>query len=132
MTRSVACITAVCCCVATVRLDAQTTNVLTYRNDNMRTGQNLTETQLTTANVNFNSFGLLYSYPVDGKVDAQPLVVSGLTIPNQGTHEVVFAATEHDSLYAFDAVNGSTYWQITLLKSGETPSDIRNCGQVSP
>ncbi len=80
----------------------------------------------------FNSFGQLYSYPVDGKVDAQPLVVSGLTIPNQGTHQVVFAATEHDSLYAFDAVNGSTYWQTTLLKSGETPSDARSCGQVSP
>jgi hypothetical protein len=107
-------------------------SVLTYHNDNMRTGQNLTETLLTPQNVRFASFGKLFALPVDGKVDAQPLLVSGVTIPNQGVHNVVFVATEHDSLYAFDADSGVSYWQISLLKAGETSSDIRGCGQVSP
>src|SRR5450432_1509465 len=107
-------------------------NVLTYHNDNMRTGQNLTETLLTPQNVRFASFGKLFTLPVDGKVDAQPLLVSGVAIPNKGVHNVVFAATEHDSLYAFDADTGVVYWQVSLLKAGETSSDIRGCGQVSP
>ena len=76
----------------------------------MRTGQNLTETLLTPQNVRFASFGKILTLPVDGKVDAQPLLVSALTIPNKGAHNVVFAATEHDSLYAFDADSGVNYW----------------------
>jgi hypothetical protein len=108
------------------------TSVLTYRNDNMRTGQNLTETQLTPTNVKSSTFGKLFSYAVDGKVDAEPLVVSGLSIPGAGASNVVFAATEHDSVYAFDASSGTTYWQVSLLKAGETTSDNRGCGQVTP
>jgi outer membrane protein assembly factor BamB len=119
------------CLIAFPELHAQT-SVLTYRNDNGRTAQNLTETRLTPANVNSTTFGKLFNYPVDGRVDAQPLVVSALAIPNHGTPNVAFAATEHDSLYAFDATTGATYWQITLLKPGETSSDTRSCGQVSP
>ncbi|MFZ0593126.1 MAG: Ig-like domain repeat protein [Bryobacteraceae bacterium] len=110
---------------------AQTT-VLTYHNDNAHTGQNLTETQLTPANVNAASFGKLLNLPVDGKVDAQSLYVPALQIPGAGTHNVVFAATEHDSVYAFDTATGAQLWQVSLLKSGETPSDIRNCQQVIP
>jgi hypothetical protein len=108
------------------------TNVLTFHNDNAHTGQNLTETILTPANVNAADFGKLLDLPVDGKVDAQPLYVSGLQIPNSGSHNVVFAATEHDSVYAFDANDGTKLWQVSLLKSGETPSDARNCNQVVP
>jgi hypothetical protein len=107
-------------------------SVLTYHNDNMRTGQNLSETILTPQNVQSASFGKLLTLPVDGKVDAQPLLVSGVTIPNKGVHNVVFAATEHDSLYAFDADSGVNYWQVSLLKAGETTSDTRGCGQVTP
>ena len=107
------------------------TNVLTYRNDSMRTGQNVSETVLTPANVQFETFGLRFSYPVDGLVDAQPLVVSGLTIAN-GTHNVVFAATENDSVYAFDANTGATYWKVSVVGAGETPSDPHNCTNVIP
>src|ERR1700748_1845056 len=96
------------------------TSVLTYHNDNSRTGQNLTESRLTPANVNSSSFGKLLNLMVDGKVDAQPLYISGLQMPGSGAHNVVFVVTEHDSAYAFDADNGSILWQVTLLKSGET------------
>src|SRR5436305_10960903 len=107
-------------------------HVLTYHNDNARTGQNLTESILTPSNVQVASFGKLFTVPVDGKVDAQPLYVSALNIPGKGIHNVVFAATEHDSVYAFDADSGTIYWQVSLLKSGETTSDNRACGQVTP
>jgi hypothetical protein len=108
------------------------TNVLTYHNDILRTGQNLTETILTTANVNSSSFGKLFSVPVDGKVDAQPLYVSHLNMPGQGFRSVVYAATEHDSVYAFDSGNGTVFWRTSLLDAGESPSDDRGCGQVVP
>ncbi len=108
------------------------TNVLTYRNDTLRTGQNLTETVLTTTNVKSSSFGKLFSVSVDGKVDAQPLYVSQLTIPANGTRFVVYAATEHDSVYAFDATSGQVFWQVSLLGAGESPSDDHGCGQVTP
>ena len=108
------------------------TNVPTYRNDNMRTAQNLSETTLTPANVRTATFGKLFTYPVDGLVDAQPLVVSGMTIGNMRGRNVVFAATENDSVYAFDVVTGATYWKVPVLGTGETPSDDRGCGQVEP
>jgi len=79
-----------------------TTAVTTYHNDNMRSGQNTHETLLTTGNVNANTFGKRVSYPVDGAVYAQPLVVPAVQINNQ-LHNVVYVATENDSLYAFDA-----------------------------
>lgn len=107
-------------------------DVLTYHNDNARTGQNLSETILTPANVNFATFGKLFTIPVDGKVDAQPLYKSALAIPGKGTRNVLFVATEHDSVYAFDADTGTQLWQVSLLKSGEVPSDPRRCDQVTP
>jgi hypothetical protein len=109
-----------------------TTDVLTYHNDIGRTGQNLTESALTTSNVNSAQFGKLGFYPVDGLVDAEPLYASNVAVPNNGTHNVLIVATEHDSVYAFDADSGATLWHLSMLKSGETTSDDRGCGQVTP
>src|SRR3989440_9735702 len=93
-------------------------NVLSYHNDNASTGVNPNETILTPANVNASGFGKLFSAAVDGQVYAQPLYLSGLSITAQGTHNVVFVATEHDSLYALDADTGAQLWQDSFLTSG--------------
>ena len=109
-----------------------TSVVTTYHNDNARTGQNLNETILTTANVNAFSFGKLFVISVDGKVDAQSLYLPSLTISGQGTHNLLFVATEHGSVYGFDADTGTQFWQVSTLAAGETPSDDHGCGQVTP
>ena len=106
--------------------------VLTYHNDNMRTGRNPHETSLTLKNVNSNTFGKLFVIPTDGLVDAQPLYVPNVAIPGNGAHNVLFAASENDTVYGFDADSGATLWQVTTLQAGETPSDDRGCGQVRP
>ena len=106
--------------------------VLTYHNDNMRTGRNLSETALTLKNVNSIMFGKLFVIPTDGRVDAQPLYAPSVIIPGNGTHNVLFVATEHGTVYGFDADTGSTLWHVTTLAAGETPSDDRGCGQVTP
>lgn len=82
--------------------EAPPVDVLTYHNDNARTGQNLNETILTTDNVDAETFGKIGIMPVPSNVDAEPLYVSGLTI-NGVTHNVVFVASESDVVYAFDA-----------------------------
>jgi hypothetical protein len=110
---------------------AQPADVLTYHNDNARTGQNLNETILTHANVNSTEFGLLRVLAVDGKVDAQPLYAGGVSISG-GLRNVLFVATEHDAVYAFDADAGDILWSVSLLGSGETTSDDRGCSQVTP
>ena len=114
------------------RGQAVSSDVVTHHNDNERTGQNLNEMVLTLSNVNSSSFGKVGFLAADGKVDAQPLYLSAVPIPGQGLHNVVYAATEHGSLYAFDADTGTLLWRTSLLGSGETPSDARNCGQVTP
>ena len=113
------------------------TDVTTYHYDNLRTGQNTHETTLTHANVNSSTFGLLGAFPVDGHVDAQPLYLSSVAIPGQGTKNVLYVVTEHDSVYAFDAdsvsgTSATTLWHSSVLAAGETSSDDRNCGQVTP
>jgi len=107
-------------------------NVLTIHNDLARTGQYLTETTLTPSNVSSSTFGKLFQVTLDGVVDAQPLYVGGIPIPNQGTHNVLIVATENDSLYALDADTSSQLWRSALLGSNETPSDDRGCDQVTP
>ncbi len=88
-------------------------SVLTQHNDNLRTGANFNETTLTTSNVNSNTFGKLFSLPVDGFTYTQPLCAAGLTISG-GTHNVVYVATAHNSVYAFDADNGTQFWKTSL------------------
>jgi hypothetical protein len=107
-------------------------SVLTWHNDNARSGQNLQETILTPANVNQSTFGRLFTIAVDGKVDAQPLYVPALTIPSKGVHNVLFVVTENDSAYAFDADTGTQLWHMSTLGTNETPSDDRGCSQVMP
>jgi hypothetical protein len=107
------------------------TSVTTYHNDNARDGWNSSETALTPQTVNANTFGKLRDLPVDGKVDAQPLYVSSLSIAGK-THNVLITVTEHGTAYAFDADGGALLWQVTTLASGEAPSDDHSCPQISP
>jgi len=125
---------------ATLTVNPGTSNsavdVITYHYDNGRSGMNLNETTLTPANVNSTQFGKKGEFTVDGKVDAHPLYLSQVTIGGQKKN-VLYVATEHGSIYAFDAdsVNGNTstfLWKVTTLGSGETTSDNRGCSQVSP
>src|ERR1700722_14559175 len=106
-------------------------DVLTYHNNNARTGLYSAETILTPANVNSASFGKLFTLSADGLVDAQPLYLSAVNISGV-THNVLIVATEHGTVYAFDADTGGTLWHVTTLKSGETTSDDRGCSQVTP
>ncbi len=115
--------------------------VTTSRNDNSRDGQNLSETILTPANVNAASFGKLFSQTVDGLVYAQPLYVPNVRIPGVGIHNVVYVATENDSVYAFDAdsntgMNASPLWQRSFIdpENGVTPVSFEdvNCPGIFP
>jgi hypothetical protein len=103
--------------VASVILSDAQVNVTTYHNDNARTGQNIQEVNITPANI--GTFEELFAVPVDGQVYAQPLVLSNVSIGG-GTHNVVYVATEHDSVYAIDAANGNVYWRRSLIPSGAT------------
>jgi len=125
---------------ATLTVNLGTANssvdVVTYHYDNGRSGQNLNETALTLTNVNSTKFGKLGEFAVDGKVDGQPLYLSQVNTGAQKKN-VLYVVTEHGSVYAFDAdsINGMTsafLWKTSTLGSGETTSDARGCGQVSP
>src|SRR5260370_14528176 len=120
------------CCLWFTALPANSQQVLTYHNNNARTGLNSRETILTPANVNSASFGKLFTISVDGRVDAEPLYISSVPISGSGNHNLIIVATEHGTLYAFDADTGARIWRVTTLKSGETTSDDRGCSQVTP
>jgi len=125
--------------IITRGLAAANTAVTTYKNDTFRTGQNTNETILNTSNVNSKQFGMRVTYGVDGQVYAQPLFMPNITI-NGKAHDVVYVATEHDSVYAFDADATSSVaplWHHSFLSAGVTtaPSvDVYsiNCCNVNP
>jgi hypothetical protein len=113
--------------------------VLRYHNDAAITGQNLNETVLTLANVTQSSFGKLFSHSLDGQSYAQPLYVSKVPIAGQGTHNVAYVVTEHDTVYAFDA-DGDTpgpFWSVNFTNpaAGVTTipaADVGGGGPISP
>jgi len=107
-------------------------NVTTYHNDNSRTGANTQETILTPNNVNSTQFGKIFSVSVDGALYAQPLYTSNVAIAG-GTHNVLYVATEHDSVYAIDADSGTVYAQVSLIPSGgSTVNSSSDLGCGSP
>src|ERR1700731_2302383 len=113
-------------------------NVTTYQYNNQRTHVNNNETILTPSNVNSTNFGKLFFQSVDGYVFAQPLYVSNVTIGGV-VHNVVYVATEHDSVYAFDAdsntgANAQPLWHTSFLSTGVTtvPSTNLNCADIFP
>ncbi len=114
------------------RLAAQV-SVTTYQYDNTRAGTNPNETVLTPANVNQAQFGKLFSYPLDGQAYAQPLYLPNVSIGGT-SHNVVFIATENDSVYAFDADTAQTLWHASFLINGATtvPASDTSCGQNTP
>src|SRR5579859_2041431 len=112
--------------------------VTTSQYDNSRTGATLTEKRLTPQNVNARQFGKLGAFKVDGAVYAQPLFLPSVEIPGKGTHDVLFAATEHDSVYAFDATRPGDppLWQVSFLDKARgvtAPSeDDAQCPFIRP
>ncbi len=116
-------------------------SVLTYHNDLARTGQNLSETILSPSNVRDGKFGQLFRAPVDGQIYGQPLYLWGVAVPGKGIHNIVFVATEHDSVYAFDAdndvgPNAAPLWHASFINpaAGVTtvPADNLACKVITP
>ncbi len=115
------------------------TDVVTHHYDVSRSGVNSTETLLTTSNVNSATFGRVGEFAVDGQIDGQALFLSQLAIPGQGNKNVLYVATENDTVYAVDAqsISGSSatiLWKTSVLPQGESPADSASlpCGNISP
>jgi chitodextrinase len=111
----------------------------TFHNDNARTGANLSESVLTTRNVNATRFGKLQSFDIDGEAYASPLYVPAVAVPGQGAHNVVYVATEHNSVYAFDAdgLSATPLWHVSFINpaAGVTtvsPTDVGECCDINP
>ena len=125
---------------ATIPLAAQV-SVLTYQYDVSRAGANRNEAILTRTNVNANQFGKLFSQPVDGQVYGQPLYLPNVNVAGKGVHNVVYVATEHDSVYAFDADGTSDtvsapLWHVNFLDAAAgvttVPDTDLGCDQIAP
>jgi hypothetical protein len=108
---------------------------VTQHFDNSRTGWNPNEPTLNVADVR-QRLHLQYTVPVDGQMYAQPLYVQNLSVPGKGPHNVVFAATEGNSVYALDPDKaGALLWHRSLMVAGESPvpfQDLANCNNISP
>jgi hypothetical protein len=118
-------------CLANASTVAAQTSVTTYHYNNYRTGWNSTETVLTPANVASAQFGLLANVPLDDQVDAQPLLVPGVTITagaNQGKHDVVYVVTGNDTVYAIDANSGTVLLHVSMGKPVSLPLHCNNNG----
>jgi uncharacterized protein YjdB len=114
------------------------TDIVTYHNDNARSGVNAHETILTTASVDSTTFGKLGEFAVDGQIDGQILYLNQVNIPGHGMKNVIYAATEMDSVYAFDAdsISGNTsayLWKSSVVPAGESPADAASlpCGNYA-
>jgi hypothetical protein len=123
---------------ANITLQVQPLSVTTWHYENARSGVNQYETALTLANVNPNMFGKLFVLPTDGAIIGQVLYLPNVAIAGKGMHNVVYAATMHDSVYAFDAdsdsgPNASPLWQTSLLPQGATPvpMSVQQCQEVT-
>ena len=125
-------------CVASCTPVTAQVAVATYHNDNYRSGANAQETILTPSNLNLQSFGKRLTFPVQGYVYAQPLYVPGVIISGTA-HNMVYIATEHDQVYAFDVNSGQKLWQVNFLAGSNaltiispvSSSDV-NCGDLVP
>jgi hypothetical protein len=113
--------------------------MFTHHNDLARTGQNLTETVLTTANVSSATFGKLATFSTDGISHASPLYVANVSIPSVGVRNVVYVSTEHDSVYAFDAdtPGGNPLWHVSFINPGAGITTVPNgdtgeCCDITP
>ena len=107
-------------------------DVVTYHYNAARQGQNTLETVLTPSNVNSRTFGKVAFFAMDGSIDAQPLYLYKMPI-GPSLRNVLYVATENDSLYAFDADSGAQIWKVSVAPSGETPSDeVRGCLLIYP
>ena len=121
-----------------VLLAAEPPRITTSQYDNRRTGANRNETILNPNNINVRQFGKIASLPVDGDVYAQPLYLPNINIPGRGVHNLLFIATEHDSVYAFDADQKSPtpLWHVRLLPPGQpatpVPASDAQCPFISP
>ncbi len=129
------------CVVLAAACSLAQTSVTTYRYDNSRTGQNTHETLLQSSVVNPTSFGKLFSQSVDGQLYAEPLYLDNLFVPGKGTHNVVYAADEHDSVYAFDAdsnqgSDAQPLWQVSFINPAQgittIPSSDVGTSMISP
>ncbi|HEX9345054.1 MAG TPA: hypothetical protein VF900_03970, partial [Candidatus Acidoferrum sp.] len=116
------CLTLLIVCIAFLSSSFAQLPFPTSRGDNARSGANTNETVLTPANVNKNSFGRLFSVPVDYVVMAQPLYIPNVNIPGRGTHNVIYIVTQADSVYAIDADTGAKLWHASMLRGGTTAS----------
>jgi hypothetical protein len=118
----------VCSIALELTLSATTTlaQIATSQYDNLRTGSTLNENILNPQNVNANQFGKLGAFKVDGAVYAQPLFIPSVEIPGKGKHDVLFVATEHDSVYAFDAdrPGDPPLWQVSFLDKTRGASSL--------
>lgn len=124
-------------CWAGVLYASGQTQITTSQYNNARTGANLSETTLTPGNVNSRNFGKLFALKVNGDVYAQPLYLAGVQVPGRGKHDVVFIATEHDSVYAFDAKEkASPLWQADFADAGKgvtaVPARETHCPFINP